>query len=245
MFAPKKGPHLTSLHPDRFKKLSPYTSIPVHQYASMLSPMYQCASMPVCSPRDPFRPLSASAAALFGRSSSQAVKQQSSSHWNLAAKAGGVEAVMASQWWSTLGKVLGQLETVFLWGSRSWGLVGVTCSPMLKTWQGLVGRLWHRHGEQANDKPWKETWNWETWQWTWQLWSSFSAFLLTSTLTEAKVTRDHGSGGAADEDVMGDSIDDTDDIRNQWHWVLMEMALSIPRSHIDWRAHSQKIRRLQ
>ena len=31
------------------------------------------------------------------------------------------------------------------------------------------------------------------------------------------MTRDDGSGGAADEDVMGDSIDDTDDIRNQWH----------------------------
>ena len=43
MFAPKKGPHLTSLHPDRFKKLSPCTT----QYTSMLvcSPpcaMYQC-----------------------------------------------------------------------------------------------------------------------------------------------------------------------------------------------------------
>ena len=97
MFAPKKGPHLTSLHPDRFKKL-----FPMYQYTSMLvcSPpcaMYQYASM--LSPR-PFSPaLCVGSCAVWTQqqSSSQAVKQQPSSHWNLAAKAGGVEAVMASQ----------------------------------------------------------------------------------------------------------------------------------------------------
>ena len=52
MFAPKKGPHLTSLHPDRFKKLSPCTSIPVCQYAL---PHVPCTSASMLSPR-PFSP---------------------------------------------------------------------------------------------------------------------------------------------------------------------------------------------
>ena len=78
MFAPKKVPHLTSLHPDRFKKLSPCTT----QYTSM--PLCSCTSVPVCqyasmlSPR-PFSPaLCVGSCAVWTQqqsSSQRAVKQ--------------------------------------------------------------------------------------------------------------------------------------------------------------------------
>ena len=86
MFAPKKGPHLTSLHPDRFKKLSPCTT----QYTSMLvcSPpctIYQCQyalpHVPVCQYALPHAPVCQYASMLSPRPFSPALCVGSCAVW--------------------------------------------------------------------------------------------------------------------------------------------------------------------